>query len=99
MSSLLLDRVLGLHIQFSSHLITIIGKQIVVERFHVTSNGATDTRGMGRKDGTDLGQLVVDIECTQSAHPLISMIDDLLRQVEIMVVEALHHKGCGIREH
>jgi hypothetical protein len=31
---------------------------------------------VGREDGTDLGQLVVDIQGAETTHPLVGVIDD-----------------------
>ena len=99
MSCLLLNRMLRLHIQFPWHLVTVIGEEIVIKRFHVAGNASADTSGMRREDGTNLRQFVVNIKSTKTTHPLIGMIDDLLRTIEAVVVIALHHQGCCIREH
>ena len=98
-SRLLLYRVFALHVQLLGHLVTIISKQIVVERFHVTSYRTPDACGMRREHRTDLRQPVVDIERTQSAHPLIGMVYHLLVAVQIMMIETLHHQSSSIREH
>ena len=90
---------LRLHIELASHLVAIIGKEIVVERLHITSYRATNARGMSGEDSTNLRQLVVDIQGTKTAHPLVSVIDHLLTAVEIMIIKALNHQCGSIREH
>ena len=75
---LLLYRVLALHVELSRHLVAIICKKIVIERLHIAGNASSDTCGMGSKDSAHLRQLVVDVEQTQTSHPLISVIDDLI---------------------
>ena len=52
MCGLLLDRMFRLHVQLTSHLVAIIGKQIVVQGFHISSYRATNTRSVGCKDST-----------------------------------------------
>ena len=76
-SGLLFNGVFRLHIQLTGHLITIISGKIVVQRFHVASYRTSDAGGVGRKDGTNLRQFVVDVKCTQTAHPLVGMINYL----------------------
>ena len=77
-SRLLLYRVLALHIELASHLVAIVCEEIVIEGLHIAGNASTDTCGMGSKDSAHLRQLVVDVEQTQTSHPLISVIDDLI---------------------
>ena len=76
---LLLNGVLALHIELACHLIAVVCEEIVVERFHVAGNTTSDTCGMCSEDSSHLRQLVVDVEQTQSGHPLIGMINDLVR--------------------
>ena len=59
---------------------------------------------MGREDRTDLGQLVVDIKGTQTAHPLIGVVDGFsilipLSTLHTPLIETLDDQGCSIREH
>ena len=56
---LLLDGMLGLHVQFPCHLVTIIRPQIVVERFVIACDTTSDTSGMGGKDGSNLGNVLL----------------------------------------
>ena len=77
MSGLLLNRVFRLHVKLIGHLVTIIGKQIVIERFLITGNRTAYTGSMGRKECCYLWNILVQVEGTQTAHPLIGMIDDL----------------------
>ena len=102
MSRLLFYRVLALHVQLASHLVAIIGKQIIIQRLHVAGYRAADAGSMSGEDSTDLGQFVVDIKGTKTAHPLISVIDDLKRRgitLSNTCIQALHDKPCSIREH
>ena len=99
MGSLLFDRVLTLHIQFASHLVAVISKQIIVERFHVASYRTSDACSVGCEYGTYLRQFVVDIKRSQSTHPLVGVIYDLVLQRKIVVVETFYHQSCCIREH
>ena len=76
MGGLFLNGVLRLHVQLTCHLVAVIGKEVVVEGFLIAGYRTSDTGGMGREDGTNLWQLVVDIQGTESTHPLIGVIDD-----------------------
>ena len=88
---LLLDRVFRLHVQFACHLVAVIGKQIVVQRLLVTCYRTSDTRGMCSKYGSDLGQMRLNVECAQTAHPLVSVVNHALAFVQVVVVVTLHH--------
>ena len=99
MRSHLLYRVFADHIQFLRHLVAVIGEEIVIKRFHVTCYTTANARGMSREDGTNLRQLIVDIQSAKTAHPLVGVIDHLLRAIKIVVVETLYHQGSSIREH
>ena len=99
---LLLYRVLALHVQFPGHLVAVVGEEIVVEGLLVAGYRTADTRSMGGEDGADLGQFIVDVEGTKTAHPLIGMIDDSALRIEIedlRFVETLYHQTGSIREH
>ena len=87
---------LRLHVQFTCHLVAVVCKKIVVQRFLVARNGAAYARGMCRKDGAYLWQLVVDVECTETAHPFIGMVDDPLAGIQKMTVEALNDQCGGV---
>ncbi len=50
MSSLFFYRMLALHVQFPRHLVTVIGKEIIIEGFVVACNRASNTGGMSCKD-------------------------------------------------
>ena len=103
-SCLFLYRMFRLHIQLLSHLVAIIGKEVVIEGLLVTSNRTSDASGMGCEDGTNLWQFIVDIKGTKSAHPFIGMIDNLCIVIEGFAfdsihIKALHDQCCSIREH
>ena len=98
-SRLFLYRVLRLHVQLASHLVAVIGKKIVVQRFLIASNGTAYAGSMGGEDSTYLGQMSIDVKCAQTAHPLVSMINNTLVLIKIVVVIALHYQTCSVREH
>ena len=54
---------------------------------------------MSREYRTNLGQLIINIKSSQSAHPLICVVNNLILQCEIVIVETLNHQSCCIREH
>ena len=58
---LLLHRVLRLHTQLRSHLVTIVGRQIVVQGLVVASDGTPCRRRVGCKDGGHLGHVLLNI--------------------------------------
>ena len=89
----------ALHVQLFRHLVAIIGKKIVIQGFVVASNTSSDTRCVCREYRCDLWQMIVDIQQSQSSHPLITMIDYLFGVVKIKLIETLNHKGSSIREH
>ena len=51
MGCLLFNGMFALHIQLPRHLVTVICEEIVIERFVVACNRASDTGGMSCKDG------------------------------------------------
>ena len=76
MGGLLLNRVLRLHIQLLGHLVAIVGKKIVVERFVVASDAPPDARGVGGENRGDLRQMMVDIQQSEARHPFVGVIND-----------------------
>ena len=47
MSRLFLDGVLALHIEFTGHLVAIVGKQVVIQRFIISRNTSSYACSMG----------------------------------------------------
>ena len=90
---------LALHVQFTRHLITVVGEEIVIEGFVVACYAATDTGGMRGENGSNLGQAVLDVEQAKTRHPLIAMIHHLVLGAEQLLIEILHHQASGIGEH
>ena len=99
MCSLFFDRVFGLHVELFRHLIAIIGKEIVVQRFIVTRNGASDRRGMRGKDRCDFRNSNLQVEGTHTGHPLMSLINHLIRFRQVIAIETLYHLSGSIRKH
>ena len=99
LSSLLFYRMLALHIEFLRHLITIIGKKIIIKRLIITGNTTTDTCSMRGEHSSHLRKMLVHIEHTKSCHPFISMIDNFLAFSNNMFVETLYYQSGSIREH
>ena len=97
--SLLLYRMLTLHVELFSHLITIVSKKIIVKRLVVACYTAPDTGSMGCKDGCYMWQVLFDIQKSKSCHPLITMIDNFLVFTHNMLIETLYYKSSSIREH
>ncbi len=99
MCCLFFNRVFRLHIQFLSHLIAVIGKQIVIQRLMITCNRPTDGSSMGRKNSRHLGHSFLYIKCSHSCHPFMSLIYHLIRFCQVVVIETLHHSARSIRKH
>ena len=99
MCSLLLNTVFALHVQLARHLVAIIGKQVVVQRLLVTRNRSSNAGSVGSKHRTNLWQLVVQVQQSQSAHPLVSVVNHLLFGLQAVLVETLYYESCSIREH
>ena len=73
MRRLFLHRMLGHHIQFVRHLISVVSLEIIVQRFTVSCYRTTDTRCMSREQGSDLRTMVLYIKDRESCLPLIRM--------------------------
>ena len=99
MRRLTLDAMLRLHVQLLSHLIAIVSEEVVVERLTVAGNAATDGGSVCREDGGNGRYVMLQIQSAKARHPFVSLIDDLFRFVEEMIVEALHNTSGSIREH
>ena len=82
---------LTLHIQFTSHLVTVISKKIIIKRLIITSNTSSYTCCMCGKDSSYLRQMLINIKHTESGHPFISMIDNLLTLSYNMFIETFYH--------
>ena len=90
-SSLLLNRMLALHIQLSRHLVAIVSEKIVIERLHIAGNTTSDACGVGGENSPHLRQLVVDVKQSESCHPLIGMIDDLVLRRKSKIIVTLNY--------
>src|SRR5574344_287048 len=100
--SLFFYRMFTLHIQFESHLITVIIRQILIKRFIVACNTSSYTRSMGSKNSSYLWQFMVNIKQAETSHPLVPMIDNsrsrlfsVFRIAQIVIVETFHHPCCS----
>ena len=60
--------------------------KVFVERLVVAGYAATDARGVSGEDGCYLGDILSNVKRTETGHPLVSLIDDLFRLVEEMIV-------------
>ena len=62
MRRLLLDRMLGNHIQLLRHLVAVIAFEIVVQRFPVSGDGTSDAGGVGGEKRCNLRAVVAKVE-------------------------------------
>ena len=97
--SLLLDRLLALHVKLGCHLVAVVACKILIQSLVVTSDATANACSMGRKHGSNLRQAIVYIEQTETCHPLVSMIYHILAVVQEEVVKTLNHSCRSIREH
>ena len=93
------DGMFGLHIEFISHLIAIVGVEILIERLVVSGDASTYTCGMGGEYSGYLGHLVLDVQQTEASHPLIAMIYHATVAIDVVTIEALYHSAGSIGEH
>ena len=98
-SGLLLYGMLALHVQLARHLITIVGKKIVVERLVVAGDTTSDAGSMGSKQGGYFRKILADIKQAQACHPFVTMINDFILAAQIEVIETFHYLCSTIREH
>ena len=96
---LFLDRVLALHIQFRSHLVTVIYPEIFVQRLVIARYTATDTGCMGREDGSYLWLTVLQYKRSKACLPFVCMEDNLIFLTEIEFIETLYDKCRSISKH
>ena len=73
MGCLFLHRVLRHHIQFLRHLVSIVVLEIVIQRFAVSCDRTTDTRGMRSEQRRYLRTAVTQIEDRESRLPFVGM--------------------------
>ena len=62
MCGLLFNGMLALHIEFSCHLVTIIGPQIFIKRLIIACYATPYARCMSRKNSSNLWNMFSDIE-------------------------------------
>ena len=77
MCALLFDAVFGIHVEFLSHLVSVIAGEVGVEFLVVTGDGASDARGVGGEDGGDFGAGIFKEEHAETGHPFVSLINHL----------------------
>ena len=77
MGSLLLDRVLRLHIELIGHLVAIVALHIVVEGLHVAGDRAAYRCCVGGKYRSDRGNPMLEEKGTKACHPLVCLVDYL----------------------
>ena len=99
MCSLFFNRVFRLHVQFLRHLVAIISKQIVVQRFMITGNRTTDRSSMGRKNSSHLRHSFLYIKCSHSSHPFMRLIYHLIRFCQVVAIETLYHSSRSVWKH
>ena len=92
-------RVLALYIEFSRHLISLIGREIGIERFVISGNATPYTGGMGGKDGRYLGHMLPHIQQPKSCHPFVPMIHHPLGSIQLGAIKAFHYPSGSIWKH
>ena len=90
-SRLFFYRVFALHVQLLSHLVAIIGKEIVVEWFVVACYRASYARSVSSEYGSNTWNILLQVQHSETSHPLISLIYHLLLIETEELVVALHH--------
>ena len=91
--------VFSFHVELACHLRAVVSPKVVVERLVVASDATADACGVSSEDGGNLWHMLLDVECSETSHPLVSLIDNLLLGTEIIVEKAFHHKSCGYAKH
>ena len=91
----LFERVFRLHIQFTRHLVAIVGGQIVVKRFAVAADATPYRSSVGGKDCSDIRHFPAGIEKTHSGGPFVEMSEHILMAQALMVAYALYNHSGG----
>ena len=78
MCGLLFNGMLALHIEFSCHLVTIIGPQIFIKRLIIACYATPNTCCMGSKDRCNLGETTLKFQYCKTCLPFISMKNNLI---------------------
>ena len=95
MCSLLLYRVLGLHIQLTGHLVTVVTLKELIQSLSVATNGAAYLCSVRSEYRCNLRNIVLKEQGAQTGHPLMCVINHRVIRADVEVVEALHcHCGC-----
>ena len=94
---LLLDGVLGHHVERARHLVAIVRFQMGVKGQVVAGDGAPHGGSVRGEDGGYLGHVFLDVERTGTRHPLVEVGDHVLRLQVVEAVEVLdkHPRGVG----
>ena len=99
MGGLLFDGMLGLHIQLLRHLVAVVGKKIIVQRFVVARNRTAYRSGMGGEYRSDFGNGSLQVKRSHTGHPLMCLKYNLVRFRQVIPVETLHHLSGGVCKH
>ena len=96
---LLLDGVLRLHVELAGHLVAVVSEEIIIERFVVASDGATNRRGMRSENGGNLRYTLLQIEGSHASHPFVCLKDHIVIFSQVKAVKALHHLSGSVCKH
>ena len=96
MRSLLLNGMLGLHIELLSHLVTVVTLKELIQCLAVTANGAAYRRGVSCEYGRYLRDEIFQEQSAQSGHPLMSVVNHRIVGAYVEVVETLDSHCSGV---
>ena len=96
MRGLLLNGVLGLHVEFLCHLVTVVTFKELIQRLAVAANGAANRRGMSCEYGRYLRNEVFQEQRAQTGHPLVCVVNHCVIGAYVEVVETLHGHCGGV---
>ena len=99
MCCLLFNRVFCFHIQLASHLVAVVSKKIIVKRLVISCNGTANRSSMSCKDCCNLWNRFLQVESTQTRHPLMSLINYFIIFSQVKTVKTFYNFTCCIREH
>ncbi len=94
----LLKGVLRLYVQLTSHLVSVVTGEIIIQRLAVATNASSYGCGVGREDGSHEWHLPFGVQKPHAGGPLIKMGQDILMAHTLVRAYALDDSSGSKRE-
>ena len=92
------ERVFRLHIEFASHLVTIVSFEIIIKGFVVATNTTADACSMSCKDGFNLRKITLYIEQSHTSCPFVEVSNYIFALNILKITNAFNNESSCMRE-